>query len=129
MQVLKWLALAVGLTSVAGASSASGVATAPEQAVVVHFTYGSTDLSRLFALEDRLETVLAAAGAGEYDGNEIATDGSDGFLYLYGPDADRLFKVIEPVLRATPFMHGAQVTKRYGPPEDGVKESVVVIDS
>ena len=46
MQVLKWLALAVGLTSVAGASSASGVATAPEQAVVVHFTYGSTDLSR-----------------------------------------------------------------------------------
>lgn len=129
MQVLKWLALAVGLTSATGASSASDVASAPEQAVVVHFTYGSTDLSRLFALEERLESVLATSDAGEYDGNEIATDGSDGFLYLYGPDADRLFKVIEPVLRATPFMQGAQVTKRYGPPEDGVKESVVVIHS
>lgn len=131
MQVLKWLALAlaVGLTSATGARSASDVASAPEQAVVVHFTYGSTDLSRLFALEERLESVLATSDAGEHDGNEIATDGSDGFLYLYGPDADRLFKVIEPVLRATPFMQGAQVTKRYGPPEDGVKESVVVIHS
>ena len=129
MQFLKWLALAAGLTLAACGSSASEVADTPEQAVIVHFTYGSTDLKLLFALEDRLESVLAGTDVGEYDGNEIATDGSDGFLFLYGPDADLLFKTIEPVLRATPFMQGAKVTKRYGPPEDGVKESDVVIES
>jgi len=57
-----------------------------DHAVIVHFQYGSTDLSRLFVLEDELERAIAAAGAGEFDGNEVAADGSDGYLYMYGPD-------------------------------------------
>jgi hypothetical protein len=129
VQVLRRLTLVAVLALASFGSSSTQAASAPEQAVVVHFQYGSTDLKRLFALEARLESALAGAAVGEYDGNEIATDGSDGFLYLYGPDADLLFDAIEPVLRATPFMHGAQVTKRYGPPETGVKESQVVIRS
>ena len=98
-----------------------------EHAVVVHFTYGSTDLSRLFALEDRLEAALTEAKVGEYDGNEVAVDGSDGYLYMYGPNADALFKVVRPILEATDFMRGASVTLRYGPPEKGVKETEVKI--
>ena len=129
MQVLRWLTLAVVLALTFFGGSSTQAASPPEQAVVIHFQYGSTDLKRLFALEERLESALSGSAIGEYDGNEIATDGSDGFLYLYGPDADRLFDAIEPVLRATPFMRGAQVTKRYGPPEAGVKESSVVISS
>ena len=66
-------------------------AVAAEHGIVVHFAYGSTDLSGLFALEDRLEIAIADAGVGELDGNEMALDGSDGFLYFYGPDADVLF--------------------------------------
>ena len=62
--------------------------TEPEQAVIVHFEAGSPYQSRLFALEDRLEQVIASTGTGELDGNEIATDGSDGYLYMYGPDAE-----------------------------------------
>ena len=129
MQVFRWITLTVGLTLASIGGSSTQAASTPEQAVVVHFQYGSTDLARLFALEDRLESALAGSSLGDYDGNEIATDGSDGFLYLYGPDADRLFQAIEPILRATPFMRGANVTKRYGPPEAGVKESKVVISS
>jgi hypothetical protein len=100
---------------------------APEHAVLVRFAYGSTDLSRLFALEEQLERAIAAAAVGEYDGNEVATDGSDARLYMYGPDADALFAAVRPALEAAPFMRGAQVTLRYGPPKGGVKQSTTTV--
>ena len=99
----------------------------PEHAVLVHFGYGSTDLSRLFSLEERLEAAIAAAGVGELDGNEVAADGSDGTLYMYGPDADALFAVVRPDLETTDFMRGARVRLRYGPPADGVREVEIVL--
>ena len=101
----------------------------PEHAVIVHFTYGGTDLSVLFELEERIEEAIAKASAGELDGNEVAADGSDGYLYMYGPDANRLFETIEPVLKASEFMKGARVTLRYGPPEDGIPESTKILES
>lgn len=76
----------------------SVLAASPEQAVIIHFTYGSTDLSRLFSLEDQIERAVEGAGVGDYDGNEVAEDGSDGYLYLYGRDADALYKLIRPIL-------------------------------
>ena len=94
----------------------------PEHAVIVHFQYGSTDLSRLFALEEQLQEAIGAAAVGEFDGNEVAVDGSDGFLYMYGPDADALFEAVRPVLEGAAFMRGARVMLRYGPPQDGVRE-------
>jgi hypothetical protein len=99
----------------------------PQHAVIVHFTYGSTDLAPLSALEDRLIAAIAAADAGEFDGNEVAVDGSDGYLYMYGPDADALFAAIRPVLETAPFMNGARVTIRYGSPDDDVAEREVVL--
>jgi hypothetical protein len=100
-----------------------------EQAVIVHFQYGSTDLQRLYALEERLEKAIAAAKVGDLDGDEVATDGSDGFLYLYGPDADRLFDVVMTVLRSADFMKDATVKRRYGPPENGVREVTVTVSA
>jgi hypothetical protein len=51
-----------------------------DQAVIVHFAYGQTDLSPLFELEDQLGEAIEAAAAGEFDGNDVAADGSDGYL-------------------------------------------------
>lgn len=99
----------------------------PEQAVIVHFSYGSTDLHPLFNLEDRLEKAIIAARVGEFDGDEVAADGSDGSLYMYGPDADRLFETVKPILQSTHFMRGAKVVVRYGPPKDGTREVIVTI--
>jgi hypothetical protein len=48
---------------------------------------------------------------------------------MYGSDADRLVEVILPILEAVPFMAGAEVTKRYGPPEDGVREGEFEVGS
>jgi hypothetical protein len=98
-----------------------------EQAVIVSFDYGTTDLSQLFALEDALEEVLLDSELGEYDGHEIAVDGSDGLLFLYGPSADALFEHIKNTLIANGQISNVQATLRYGPPEDGVKELVVTV--
>jgi hypothetical protein len=102
---------------------------ASEHALVVHFEYGSTDLSRLFALEELIEQALTRHGVGEFDGNEMAVDGSDGYLYMYGPDADQMFAAVRPVLEGADFMRGARVTLRYGPPANGVREHQVVLGS
>lgn len=86
-------------------------------------------LDPLFALEEELEEVLEGTGAGELDGHEIAVDGSDGLLFLYGPDADALFAAIEPVLRKSAVMLGADATLRYGEPgEDDAKQRLINID-
>ena len=99
----------------------------PEHAVIVHFLFGLNDLSPIFALEDQLESAISNAGVGEYDGNELAADGSDGILYMYGPDGDRLFDVIRPILELSPFMKGAKVIIRYGPPTVNTRQREVII--
>lgn len=87
-----------------------------------------TDLTPLFALEDRLEAAITVDKSGGFDGDEIAVGGADDFFYMYGPDADRLLATILPILEAVPFMKGAQATKRYGPPDPGVRTVVHVIN-
>ena len=99
-----------------------------EEAIIVHFQYGSTNLARLFALEDQIEDALAAASAGELDGHEIAVDGSDGFLYVYGPDADRLFEIMLPILWSSDFMDGAEITRRYGPAAEDTRRVVETLN-
>ncbi len=98
-----------------------------EHSVIVHFDYGSTDLAPMFALEDRLRSAIDQAGVGEHDGHEIAIDGSDGFFYMYGPDADALFAVARPVLESAPFMKGARAKLRYGPPQGDAREVEIVL--
>ena len=98
-----------------------------EQAVIVHFEYAADSLAPLFELEERLEAAITAAGVGEFDGNEIAVDGSAGSLYMYGPDADALYSVVRPLLNASVCLRNAQARLRYGPPQQGVRERLVAI--
>jgi hypothetical protein len=99
----------------------------PEHAVIVRFQYGIQGLQALHELEDKLEHITTQNAVGEYDGHEIAKDYSDGLLYMYGPNAERLFKAVQSTLREAPFMKGAIAILRFGPPEDGVKEIEVAI--
>jgi hypothetical protein len=93
------------------------------------WTDDQRSLDPLVALEDELEEALDGTGAGELDGHEIAVDGSDGLLFLYGPDADALFAAIEPVLRKSAVTLGADATLRYGGPDDeDLKQKLVKID-
>ena len=47
---------------------------------------------------------------------------------MYGPDADRLYKVVRPVLELVDFMQNATVHLRHGPPGRGVIEKHVKIE-
>ena len=94
----------------------------PEHAVIIRFNYGIEGLEELHKLEEKLENMIVANKVGEYDGHEIATDYSDGILYMYGPNAENLFKAIKSTLVETDFIKGATAILRFGPPADGVKE-------
>jgi hypothetical protein len=87
----------------------------PEQEVMIHFSYGSPNLQHMYALEDALRHAISQATVGEYDGHEIPPDGSEGFFYMFGPDAEALYRVISPLLAESSFMHGATVTLWFGP--------------
>jgi hypothetical protein len=93
----------------------------------VRSRYGLSDLAPLFELQDRLDRAIKLARVGEFDGNEVATDLSDVTLYMYGPDADRLFSAVRPVLESTDFLRGAVATLRFGPPGAGARRTTVTI--
>ena len=117
----RFLIIALLSLSIGGCESTEKTEPPIEHAVLVYFdNYGSTDLGRLFELEDKIEMALTAAGVGKYDGNEIRVDGSDGTLFMYGPNADSIYEVIRPILISTDFTKNALVILRYGPPEEGV---------
>ena len=98
--------------------------------LIVEFDYGTTDLGPMHALEDRLTDAIKAADVGEFDGHEIALDGSDGYFYMYGPDADRLADVVLPLLRENDFCKGARVTLRYGSVfDDDAQEKEITLES
>src|SRR6187397_2692330 len=99
-----------------------------EHAVIVHFTYYKDDLEPLFELEEKLEEAITEKVAGEYDGHEIALDMSDGFLYMYGPNAEALFKAVKPTLEQTDFTKGALATLRFGGPGSEAKEIEIQIE-
>ena len=88
-----------------------------EQAVLVHLdatglpdaVYENCDLA---TLEGQLESAIASASVGEYDGNESGP--AETTLYMYGPNAEALFSSVEPVLRAYPLCQNARVVIRMG---------------
>ena len=93
-----------------------------EQAVIITFNYGIEELDELSVLEAKLRNAIELKQVGEYDGHEIAMDSSDGTLFMYGPNAEALFKCIKAILDETAFMRGAVAQLRFGPPSDNVKE-------
>jgi hypothetical protein len=90
-----------------------------QQAVLIHLdgtslpdaVYEQCDLA---ALENDLIAAIEKEHLGEFDGNEMGP--AETMLYLYGPDANRLFKGIEPLLLASPLCQNARVVIRTGGP-------------
>jgi hypothetical protein len=90
-----------------------------EHAVIVHYQltgeeYGTEDeREAVYALEERLEKAIQAAGAGEFDGNEFG-DG-EAVLYMYGPDKDLLWSVVETEVRKFPWRPAYALLRAGGP--------------
>lgn len=94
---------------------------APEQAVIARFGLSGEGFGEpaqralMFDAERAMAAAVRSAGVGEVDGNQFG--GGEAVLYAYGPDADALFRVMEPALRALPF-RPAHVVLRYGDARD-----------
>jgi hypothetical protein len=82
--------------------------------VIISFNYGIDSLDPLHQLGDRLSYVLDRWGEGYYDGHELAMDDSHGSIFLYGRNAEQLYKIIEPELFNIDWMDGALVSLRFG---------------
>ncbi|WP_231337649.1 hypothetical protein [Paraburkholderia sprentiae] len=86
----------------------------PGPVLMVHFDYYPKDRPDITALEHRLQNAIQRAGVGALGESELHIDGNDGYLYMYGPDADRLYAVTKPLLQSSRLMSDAEVTKHYG---------------
>ena len=73
--------------------------------------YAQYDLS---TLEDQLIEAIERNRVGEFDGNEMGEGVTT--IYTYGPDADSLYRAMEPVLIAYPLCRNARVVIRKGGP-------------
>lgn len=88
------------------------------EAVLIHFELsGAPD--EFWELNERLFEELDNCDAGEFDGNEIGQ--GEATLFAYGPDAYRLFKAMEPILRRYSICRDARVVLRRG--DKGVPDS------
>ena len=93
-----------------------------EHAVIAHLfliedPFGSErEREAVYDLADLLDHTINDQGVGEFDGEEFG--GGRCVLYMYGPDADRLFSVVEPILKAAPLARGGFAIRRYGDAED-----------
>lgn len=75
------------------------------------------EVAAIRRLENRMQALVRQHGTGEYDGDDFG-DGRC-TLYLYGPDADRLYQSICEPLVTSPMSFGGHVIKRYGEPGEG----------
>jgi hypothetical protein len=94
--------------------------TSSQEAVLIHFELGFKPNGDLFQfddmvdLEDKLIAAIEPHNVGESDGHEIGQ--ADGTIFAYGPDADHLFKAMEPVLQVHPLCRGGRAVLRKGGP-------------
>lgn len=90
--------------------------------IAVYFTlsggeYGTQDeRSAVHRFTDELSRVINESGEGVFDGDEFGN--GQGGLFMYGRDADSLFRVVEPLLRSWHPLKGGYAIKRYGAPLD-----------
>ncbi|WP_395068202.1 hypothetical protein [Paraburkholderia silvatlantica] len=111
----KTLATLLCIALAAGSAAAQPAQKPPGPAMMVHFDYYPKERPQIHALEQRLASAIKRANAGELGETELHIDGNDGYLYLYGPDPDRLYRVTSPILKSSRLTAHSEVTKWYGP--------------
>jgi hypothetical protein len=114
MSTRRTIAALLTIAALSGSAAANPAQKPPGPAMMVHFDYYPKDRPEIHALEHRLASAIERANAGELGETETHIDGNDGYLYMYGPDADRLYRVTSPILRSSRLTAHAEVTKWYG---------------
>jgi hypothetical protein len=100
--------------------------------VLVHLVLAGGEMgspeerATIMKLQDDVSAAIAAAGVGEFDGDEWGAN--ECVLYMYGEDADRLFDAVRPVILKLPPRSGSYAIKRRGDADDpNAKEERVAL--
>ncbi len=89
-----------------------------EHAVLIflQFSEGKLESERavnaIFDLQELLSEEIEGNGVGLFDGNEFFEDTVT--FFIYGPDANAIYEVIQPVISGLPVLPGSYIVKRYG---------------
>ena len=87
-----------------------------EQALLLYLrlpeSQAGDETPTIVALEEAIESALRARRAGEFEGHDLR----DGVwtLYLYGPDAERIFESVAEVVRGTRLDPSSHAILRFG---------------
>jgi hypothetical protein len=89
----------------------------PQEWIAVHFElsseFGSTEeRAMVHKFTDKLASLIDEHEVGVFDGDEFG-NGHEA-LFMYGPDADKLFDVVYPSLSTWEPLKGGYAIKRYG---------------
>lgn len=79
--------------------------------------------AELEAFADQLAEAVEGAGVGEYDGDEYG--GGEYTMFFCGPDAERLFATLQPLLKRSPLCRGGKVV-RQTTAADGTPDRVTI---
>ena len=88
--------------------------TPDKQSAIVYFENGLPYPEALYETGHALCEQIEKEKVGCYDWHCTAADDSHGWLYMYGPDAEKLFETVRPVLEQAAFLKGASVTLHCG---------------
>lgn len=91
-----------------------------EQAVLIYIKLSNDEFGtdkerqRIIEIEDKLKRAINDNELGEFDGNEFGE--GECVFYMYGPDAEKLFQIVYPILKREMLPEGSYIIKRFGPP-------------
>jgi hypothetical protein len=86
--------------------------------VIISFNKPLPNLEALYETDKKFMSAIESAEAGIYDYHGTADDNSAGDFFMYGPDADKLFEVVKPVIDSTNYLKGGFAFLRYGETRD-----------
>jgi len=86
-----------------------------DHSLIIDFRYTGESLAPLFELEQMLEKEIENHQLGKFDGHGISLEDKAVSLFMYAPNARKLFRQIRHVLKKAPFMRNADVYMRFGP--------------
>jgi len=91
-----------------------------EQALIIDILKREVDVTpdAIETMIPEFDRVFQQKGLGEFDGEEIAVDGSHARLYFYGPDADAILVRLSDALKTNLSQYSVAAYLRYGDVND-----------
>lgn len=79
---------------------------------------------RFLRMESRVQETLSELGLGTVDGHGFGDGTAE--LFIYGPDADAMLDVVEPIIRSFKPPSGSNALLLYGTSDDSATRSVTL---